>query len=127
MIFYLNVMTYTMKIEKYPSCFFIDFFKISWQKKLSAYAIDATEWGYAMSKTLSLKLKDEIFRDTEDIIGEIHKPRNAYINDAVDYYNKFIKRKILKGQLLEESLMVSASSMAVLQELELLEDETPEW
>ncbi len=79
-----------------------------------------------MSKSLSLKLKDEIFSDTENIIGEIHKPGNAYINDAVEYYNKFIKRKILKDQLLKESNMVSASSMAVLQELELLEDEIPE-
>ncbi len=79
-----------------------------------------------MSKTLSLKLKDEVFSDTEDIIGAIHKPRNAYINEALSFYNKFIKRKILKGRLKKESRMVSASSLEALHELELLEDEIPE-
>lgn len=79
-----------------------------------------------MSKTLSLKLKDEVFSEAEDILDEIHKPRNAYINDAVDFYNKFIKRKILKDRLKKESRMVSASSLEALQELELLEDEMPE-
>ncbi len=79
-----------------------------------------------MSKTLSLKLKDEIFSETEDIIGSIHKPRNAYINEALSFYNKFIRRKILKGRLKKESRMVSASSLKALHELELLEDEIPE-
>lgn len=79
-----------------------------------------------MSKTLSLKLKDEVFSEAEDILDKIHKPRNAYINDAVDFYNKFIKRKILKDRLKKESRMVSASSLEALQELELLEDEMPE-
>ncbi len=41
-----------------------------------------------MSKTLSLKLKDDIFSETEDILEEIKKPRNAYINDALGFYNK---------------------------------------
>ncbi len=79
-----------------------------------------------MSKTLSLKLKDEIFLETESIIGEIDEPRNAYINDALHYYNKFMKRKMIKNLLKKESRMVSASSMEVLHELELIEDEIPE-
>lgn len=79
-----------------------------------------------MSKTLSLKLKDEVFNETEDIIGKIHKPRNSYINEALSFYNKFIKRTLLKKRLKKESLMVSASSLKVLHELELLEDEIPE-
>ncbi|MFV1950870.1 MAG: hypothetical protein ACC630_02760 [Nitrospinota bacterium] len=79
-----------------------------------------------MSKTLSLKLKDEVFCETEDIIHTIHKPRNAYINDALSFYNKFINRKILKGLLKKESRMVSASSIEALHELELLEDDIPE-
>lgn len=79
-----------------------------------------------MSKTLSLKLKDDIFDETEDILEEIHRPRNAYINDAVSFYNKFIKRKMIKKRLKKESRMVSASSMEALHELELIEDKIPE-
>ena len=79
-----------------------------------------------MSKNLSLKVRDEIFIETEDIIGKIDKPRNAYINEALHYYNKFMKRKMMKQLLKKESLMVSASSMETLHELELIEDELPE-
>ena len=79
-----------------------------------------------MSKTLSLKLKDDVFAETEDIIKSIHKPRNTYINEALSFYNKFIRRKILKNRLKKESRLVSESSMEVLRELELIEDEIPE-
>ena len=79
-----------------------------------------------MSKTLSLKLKDEVFSETEDIIDVMHKPRNAYINEALSFYNKFIKRKLLKNRLKKESRIVYKSSLEALYELELLEDEMPE-
>jgi predicted transcriptional regulator len=79
-----------------------------------------------MSKMLSLKVKDDVFAETEDIIESIHKPRNAYINEALSFYNKFIKRRLLKKQLKKESQMISASSMEALRELELIEDEMPE-
>ena len=79
-----------------------------------------------MSKTLSLKVKDDVFAETEDIIGSIQKPRNAYINDALIFYNKFIKRRLLKEQFKTESRMISESSMEALRELELIEDEIPE-
>jgi hypothetical protein len=79
-----------------------------------------------MSKMLSLKVKDDIFAETEDIIGSIQKPRNAYINEALSFYNKFIKRRLLKEQLKKESQMISESSLEALRELELIEDEIPE-
>lgn len=79
-----------------------------------------------MSKTLSLKLKDDVFSETEEIVGAIHKPRNAYINDALSFYNKFVKRKLLKKQLKKESHMVSDSSLEALQELDLIEDNIAE-
>lgn len=79
-----------------------------------------------MSKTLSLKLKDDVFSETEDIIERIHKPRNAYINEAISFYNKFIRRKLLKDRLIKESHLVSDTSLKVLYELELIEDEIPE-
>jgi len=79
-----------------------------------------------MSKILSLKVKDDVFAETEDIIASIHKPRNAYINDALSFYNKFMKRRLLRRQLKKESQMISASSIEALRELELIEDEMPE-
>jgi len=79
-----------------------------------------------MSKMLSLKVKDDVFAETEDIIGSLQKPRNAYINEALSFYNKFIKRRLLKEQLKKESQMISESSLEALRELELIEDEIPE-
>ena len=79
-----------------------------------------------MSKTLSLKLKDDVFEDTEDIVDRIHKSRNAYINEAVHFYNKFTRRKILSNRLKKESAMVSATSLEALHEMELIEDKIPE-
>ena len=79
-----------------------------------------------MSKMLSLKVKDDVFAETEDIIGSIQKPRNAYINEALSFYNKCIKRRLLKEQFKKESQMISESSLEALRELELIEDEIPE-
>lgn len=75
-----------------------------------------------MSKTLSLKMKDEVFLETEKVIGAIHTSRNAYINDALDFYNKFVQRSLIKKQLKKESRLVAESSLEVLRELELIED-----
>ena len=79
-----------------------------------------------MSKTLSLKMRDDVFSETEEVIGTIHTSRNAYINDALSFYNKFIKRNLVRKQLKKESLAVSDSSLEALKELELIEDNLPE-
>ena len=50
-------------------------------------------------KTISLKIDDSIFRETEDILYRIKKPRNRYINEALEYYNKIQRRKILESKL----------------------------
>ena len=78
-----------------------------------------------MSKALSLKLKDEVFLETEKILRRSHKPRNAYFNEAIDLYNKIYKRKMLKLALQEESAMVSEDSMEVLGIFEKIEDDIP--
>ena len=49
-----------------------------------------------MSKVLSLKLKDEVFREAEEILRQNKRPRNAYLNEAINFYNKLWKRKLLK-------------------------------
>ncbi|MEA3348924.1 MAG: hypothetical protein U9Q39_07710 [Pseudomonadota bacterium] len=75
-------------------------------------------------KTISLKLDDSIFGETEDIIARLKQPRNRYINEAVDYYNKIQKRKKLEQTLQKESLMVKEDSMSVLKEFEIFEYES---
>ncbi len=72
-------------------------------------------------KTLSLKLKEEIFEDLEVCSKEIKLSRNAYINKAVDFYNKTIDRIKLKKMLKKESLLIRESSMEVLKEMEALD------
>jgi len=77
-------------------------------------------------KTLSLKLEDQIFSETELVISKVKKTRNRYINEAVDYYNRFNNRKILARKLAKESKLVQSESMSVLAEFDRIsiEDET---
>ncbi len=69
-------------------------------------------------KTVSLKIDDSIFGETEKILTRINKPRNRYINEAIDFYNKFHRKKILEEKLKRESGIVKADSMAVLKDFE---------
>ena len=71
-------------------------------------------------KTVSLKIDESIFDETEKILSLIRKPRNRYINDAIEYYNKFQKRMLLEKKLKKESEIVRADSLAVLKEFEEL-------
>ena len=74
-------------------------------------------------KTLSLKLDDTIFDEAENITTQLKLPRNRYINDAVNLYNLFNKRQILKKKLLKESKLSKKDSMDILREFEQLTDE----
>jgi predicted transcriptional regulator len=47
-------------------------------------------------KNLSLKLDDKIFGETEEILTKINKPRNRYINEAIDFYNNSNKENFLR-------------------------------
>ncbi|HLG31106.1 MAG TPA: hypothetical protein VI387_12930 [Candidatus Brocadiales bacterium] len=76
-----------------------------------------------MSKALSLKLKDEVFQETEEILRKSRRPRNAYFNEAINLYNKLWKRRLLKKTLAKESAMVSEDSMEILEAFEQIEDE----
>ena len=69
-------------------------------------------------KMLSLKLDEEIFRETEKLTLKLKKPRNRYINEALELYNKYNERMLLKKQLHKESKLVSAESSRVLSEFE---------
>ena len=76
-----------------------------------------------MSKVLSLKLRDDVFVETEAIVKKQRRRRNAYINEAVAFYNRLWKRRLLGRTLARESATVAAESMAVLAEFEAFEEE----
>jgi hypothetical protein len=78
-----------------------------------------------MSKNLSLKLQDNIFEETEQVLRKVKRPRNAYINEAIHFYNKLVARRLLKNKLIRESNIVAADSMAVLEEFEKFEEGLP--
>lgn len=76
-----------------------------------------------MSKILSLKMRDDVYLETEKITQKAHIARNAYINSAVAFYNKLKKRASLKKELAKESQLVRDNSMEVLETFEAFEDE----
>ncbi len=69
-------------------------------------------------KILSLKLDDNIFDEAEKITSKLKLARNRYINEAVNIYNLFNKRRLLKKQLSKESKATRKDSMEVLAEFE---------
>jgi len=69
-------------------------------------------------KIVSLKIDNSIFNETEKILSRIRKPRNRYINEAIDFYNKYHHRQILEEKLKKESDMVKSDSMSVLNDFE---------
>ena len=73
-------------------------------------------------KVLSLKLKEDVFNEVDRVVKKIHISRNAYINQALDFYNKLNKRKLLRKKLQAESKAVRSGSIEVLHELEKLDD-----
>lgn len=74
-------------------------------------------------KTLSLKLDDEVFEETEKVISELKLARNRYINEALTIYNKYNQRQVLKKKLAKESKVTAQSSLEVLVEFEKIVDE----
>jgi len=69
-------------------------------------------------KTLSLKLDDHIFEETEEITSKMKLARNRYINEALKIFNLYNRKKILQQQLAQESKLVSKESMKILEEFE---------
>ena len=71
-------------------------------------------------KIVSLKIDESIFVETEKILERISIPRNRYINEAIDYYNKVQKRKDIEQRLKSESYLVQEDSMNTLNDFENL-------
>jgi len=69
-------------------------------------------------KVISLNIDEIIFSETEKIVTLMKKPRNRYINEAIDFYNKHHKRLILERKLQKESNIVQEDSMNILGDFE---------
>jgi hypothetical protein len=74
-------------------------------------------------KNLSLKLDDDIFLETERVVEKLGTTRNRYINEALEIYNKYYNRRMLRDQLVKESRAAYGSSRDILDEYERLIDE----
>jgi hypothetical protein len=73
-------------------------------------------------KTLSLKLDNSVYEETELLLDKIQKTRNRYINEALQYYNQIQKKKLIEQMLIVDSKIVSNESMKVLHEFENIVD-----
>ncbi|MCP3928306.1 MAG: hypothetical protein GY705_04325 [Bacteroidetes bacterium] len=74
-------------------------------------------------KSISLKLQEQILLETESLLEHLKTSRNKYINEAIEFYNQYHRRKLIEEQLAKESKLVSQDSMNILKEFERLEDE----
>jgi hypothetical protein len=72
-------------------------------------------------KTVSLKIDDSIFGETEKILSRIKIPRNRYINEALEYYNKLQRRQILEKRLRSDSDLVKNDSIKILKDFERID------
>lgn len=74
-------------------------------------------------KTLSLKLDKEIFEETEAIIKDTKVARNRYINQALEFYNNYQKRKKLSSEFAFASNLSKESSTEIIAEFDALIEE----
>jgi len=72
-------------------------------------------------KTVSLKIDDSIFGETENILSRIKIPRNRYINEAIAYYNHVQRRLIIETKLKNESFLVQKDSLNILKDFERID------
>jgi hypothetical protein len=72
----------------------------------------------ATMKTVSLKIDEGIFMETEEVVSRLKKSRNRYINEAIDHFNQLHKRKLLGEKLKKESYAVRDDSMEILKDFE---------
>ncbi len=67
-------------------------------------------------------MEDRIFEETGHVLKKIHLPRNAYINQAVDFYNRCQKRLLTKKKLQKDVQVLKDDTRKFIKSFELLED-----
>lgn len=73
-------------------------------------------------KSIFFNLDEEIFSETERILSVLKISRNKYINDALDFYNQYQRKKMMESRVIMESELVRKESLSVLKEFEDLEN-----
>ena len=74
-------------------------------------------------KNIALKLDDDIFKETEELVQQLNESRNRYINKALNYFNHMQREYLLTHLLAADSKIVSDESLKVLAEFEKLDDD----
>lgn len=69
-------------------------------------------------KSLSLKLDEKVFEETEEVTQELKIARNRYINDALELYNKFNQRLLIEKHIKKEIEEGRVSSLEVMRDWE---------
>jgi BioD-like phosphotransacetylase family protein len=72
---------------------------------------------------LSLKLDEEVFSEVERNLKFLKISRNAYINEALNFFNKLNKKKEIRQLIKEDIKKLGNADMEVLNDFEVLEDE----
>jgi len=75
---------------------------------------------FNMLKSVALKLNAPVFEETNKIVLKLNT--NRYINEAVELYNQYNKKKLLKKQLSYESSITKVDSMERLADFEMMID-----
>ena len=73
-------------------------------------------------KAISLKIREDIFEELEKAVKEVRMSRNAYINKAVEFYNKLNRKQRIRRLLRRASLKVRDQSLEFLRETEAIDD-----
>ena len=76
-----------------------------------------------MSKLISVKMDENILKETDAMVKKLGMSRNKFVNEAVAEYTNTKKRAELEEQIKKASFLVRESSMEVLREFEALEDD----
>lgn len=71
-----------------------------------------------MSKAISLKIEDQIFDKTEELISGLKISRNKYINDSLENYNRMEEMEKVTALLVKASILVRDNSIEVMQDFE---------
>lgn len=71
-------------------------------------------------KSISIIFQEHTLEETDSILEQLEISRDQYINEAINFYNKYQKRRLLEEQLAKESVIVSKDSLEVLGKFESL-------
>ena len=85
--------------------------------------LPAAKW--SNYKTVSLKIDDSIFEETEKIVRRVKKSRNSYIIAAIEYYNKHHNQLMKRQKPQINPVITGKKSLALLTELE--KDDYVDW